>query len=172
MNDEKILIYLVEDDDWFAMMVSNRLSNYDNFEIKHFRTGKELLTQLKIKSPDLIVLDYNLETHTDDKKELQNGMEIMEAMKQLGFKIPTILLSGQEDIQTAVDLLKFNGIDYIVKDDSALDRLENSISKILEFRSIKQNINKLEGKLERLQKGLMLTAGALIFVVIFAVIIF
>lgn len=169
MKEENKLIYLVEDDEWFATLVKNRLDSYSNFEIKHFNKAQSLLEATQVQKPDIVIMDYHLDGHIEEgESDIKDGMALMEEMKRRGVEVPTILLSGQENIQLAVDLLKFNGIDYIVKNDAALDRLEKSIDKILEFKSIKQNINNLEGKVSRLQKGLMITAGILVCVLFLA----
>jgi DNA-binding NtrC family response regulator len=51
-----------------------------------------------------------------------------------------IIISGQEDVGTAISLLKNGAFDYIVKDDDAKDRLWNSILHLREIRNLKQEV--------------------------------
>ena len=55
-----------------------------------------------------------------------------------------IIISGQEDISVAVDLLKAGASDYIVKNDNTKELLWNSILKIRENISLKQKVEELK----------------------------
>jgi len=43
-----------------------------------------------------------------------------------------VIVSGQEDVKTALDLLKDGAYDYFVKDNDTKDRLWNLINKLRE----------------------------------------
>jgi DNA-binding NtrC family response regulator len=54
------------------------------------------------------------------------------------------MVSGQEDITTAVKLLQEGAYDYFVKNDHTKDRLWNSLAKIRENLALKQEISQLQ----------------------------
>ena len=60
-----------------------------------------------------------------------------------------IIISGQEDVATAINLLKNGAFDYIVKDDDTKDRLWNSILHLREISNLKQEVETLKTRLVR-----------------------
>jgi len=64
-------------------------------------------------------------------------------------EIPVIIVSGQEDISTAVTLLREGAYDYFVKDDDVKDRLWNVIKKIRENLQLRSEISYLKEEIGR-----------------------
>ncbi|NJN01123.1 MAG: response regulator [Leptolyngbyaceae cyanobacterium SL_1_1] len=56
---------------------------------------------------DCVFLDYRLPD--------MDGLELVKALRQAGFKIPLIVLTGQGDEETAVELMKAGASDYLSK---------------------------------------------------------
>ena len=145
---EKKLIYLVDDDEWYVELMSMRLQPNEEYQIKTFTTGENMLKNLT-EAPDLIVLDNNLNSNDPTAK---NGKEVMEELVKKNINVPVILLSGNEDVSTAVKLLKYNASDYIVKGDDALDKLAESIKKIFSFQALEVKEQHLVQEKNKLQK--------------------
>lgn len=157
----KQLIYVIDDDEWYVELMAMRLQENSQYQVKTFTTGEAMLDKLTT-IPDLIVLDYNLNSTNPNAK---NGQEIMQDLFDKKYHIPIILLSGIEDVSTAVNLLKFNASDYIVKGDDALDNLEKSIENVFAFKELNQNKHILLNQKDKLQKRIAL-ASVLCFLVI------
>ncbi|MBE0641958.1 MAG: sigma-54-dependent Fis family transcriptional regulator, partial [Bacteroidales bacterium] len=62
---------------------------------------------------------------------------------------PVVVVSGQEDISTAVSLLKEGAYDYIVKDEDTPNRLWNTIRNLRERMALKQQITELKQEIGR-----------------------
>ena len=129
MAKSNVLIYIVEDDPWYKEILSYHLSLNPDNEIVTFESGKECLKNLH-KKPDIITLDFQL----PDLK----GNEILKKIKTIDPEIEVIMISGQEDINTAVSLLREGAYEYIVKDDNAKDRLWNTVNHIRNNRNLRQ----------------------------------
>jgi len=157
----KRLIYVIDDDEWYVELMAMRLQENPVYKVKTFTTGEAMLENLTT-IPDLIVLDYNLNSSNPNAK---NGHEIMQDLLDKKHHIPIILLSGIDDVSTAVNLLKFHASDYIVKGDDALDNLEKSIEKVFAFKELNQNKHVLLNQKNQLQKRIAL-ASVLCFLVI------
>lgn len=127
-------IFIVEDDEWYKRMLEYHIKmNPDNL-VEAYSTGKELLQNL-FKRPDLITLDYTLgEEKADD---------LINKIKNFDPDIPIVIVSGQEDISTAVDLLKKGTYDYIVKDEDTKDRIWNIIKHLKQNVNLKQELSQL-----------------------------
>jgi len=132
---ENFKIFIVEDDVMYGEILEFNLSLNPNWEVERFTTGKDLIANL-FKNPGVISLDYSLPDMT--------GLEVLEKIKKYNPDIPVVVVSGQEDVGTAVDLLKRGVYDYIVKDEDTKDRLWNAMKNILENMKLKQEISDLK----------------------------
>lgn len=135
MQKEHIRIYVVEDDDWYNRFLVHHLSMNPDFEVKGFRNGNDLLNSLH-ESPDIITLDFRL----PDIK----GNDLLRKIKQHNESIEVIVISGQEDVQTALDLLKEGAFDYLVKSENIQVQLHNTIQKIRLNEGLRKRIRVLE----------------------------
>jgi len=128
-------IFIVEDDTFYGEMLKYHVSLNPEYEVERFATGKECLNNL-YKNPKSITLDYSLPDIS--------GMEVLRKIKEFNPEIPVIIISGQEDVRTAVSLLKEGAYDYFVKDEDTKDRLWNALKNIKESIELKQEINVLK----------------------------
>ncbi len=128
-------IFIIEDDPWYGEFLKYHLSANDLYDVHLFQTAKECLNNLYM-SPHIICVDFGL---PDMKGDL-----LLSKIKKRNNNIPVIIISGQEDISVAVDLLKAGASDYIVKNDNTKELLWNSILKIRENISLKQEVEELK----------------------------
>ena len=114
-------IFVVEDNEWYGELLVHRLSQNPNHSVHRFSTAQACLEQLE-EMPDFITLDYSL---PDAKGE--------QLLRQISDRLPdteVLVISGQEDVSTAVRMLKQGAYDYLVKDGNTLDRLWNIVGKV------------------------------------------
>lgn len=137
---EAFRIFIVEDDMFYGEMLQHHLSLNPDNEVHLFRTGADCLKNF-YKTPSLVSLDYSLPD--------MSGMDVMRAMKKENSEVPIVIVSGQEDISTAVRLLREGAYDYFVKDDDVKDRLWNIIKKIKENLQLKSEISYLKEEIGR-----------------------
>ena len=113
-------IFIVEDNDLYAKVLKRQLEN-DHFEVYVYYNGRDCLNNLD-KSPDVITLDYTL-------PDMNGDLILSEIKKQLP-SVHVIIISGQNDINTAVSLLKNGAYDYITKGPDTREKLNNTIRNI------------------------------------------
>lgn len=135
---DKFKIYIVDDDPWYGEILEYYLAMNPDYAITRFSTAKACLASLHTK-PDLVTLDYSLEDG--------NGKDVLMKIKQYNANIPVIIISGQEDIGTAIELLKSGASDYFVKNDNTKDLLWNAVIRIREHQSLKQEVEELKEQL-------------------------
>ena len=133
MNNFKI--FIVEDDPFYGELIKRHLSLNPENEVYLFKQGKGMLANIHQK-PDLITLDYSLPDMT--------GMDVLKKIKSFDSDIPVIIVSGQEDVNTAVELLRLGAYDYFVKDDHTRTRIWNSVLKIRENLKLRDELNTLK----------------------------
>lgn len=136
---ESYNIFIVEDDPWYGEILEYHLGLNPDYHITRLLSGEECLAHLR-QSPDLITIDYSLPDTT--------GTRLLKQIKDRHPDLPVIVISGQEDITTAVDMLKSGANDYLVKDDNTKDLLWNAIKKIRETQLLKKEVATLKRELE------------------------
>ena len=137
---KNVKIFIVEDDTWYAEILNYNLSANPDYTVEMIETGKELLKRLHEK-PDIITLDYSLPD--------MSGEKLLKQIKARFPDLPIVMISGQEDISTAINLLKEGAYDYIVKDDDTTSRLWNIINNIRENLSLKAEIKQLKSEVKQ-----------------------
>jgi len=131
-------IFVVEDDQMYAKILAYHLSQNPDYEVSVFSSGKELVANL-YKGPSAISLDFNLPDMT--------GFEVLKKIRDYDAELPVIIVSGQQDISTAVELLKKGVYDYVLKDSDTKDRIWSIMRNIKSNFNLKQRITKLEDEI-------------------------
>jgi DNA-binding NtrC family response regulator len=132
---DPVKIFVVEDDIVYTKFIKYVLDLNPDFEVEFFKTGKECIGQL-YKRPSVITLDYSLPD--------MSGAKVLEAIREFDPQINVIIISAQEKIGTAVELLKAGAFDYIAKDEEARDRILNSINNARNKTSLIKEIDFLK----------------------------
>lgn len=122
------IIFIVEDNPVYAKMLEVSIkSNFpDTKEIKIFPVGELCLMELH-KSPDVIIIDYFLDTKYYDA---ETGLEIVKKIRAQKPETNIIVLSAQKDIEVVVEIAKTHNCTYINKDQQAFSRVEEIIKEI------------------------------------------
>ena len=127
------LIFVVQDSVVYKDLIVGYLKSHKYQNVKTFKNGEECLNSAKLK-PDLVVLDYSFDG--------LNGLEIMRKIKQEQPETEFIFLSGQNDVEVAVKLMKAGAADYVVKNEKAPQNLTKAIDHLV-----------AEARQEKVKKG-------------------
>ena len=133
-------IFIVEDDPMYQRMIKYVMELNPDHEVHLFTSGKDCLDHLKLK-PDIVSLDFSLPDMT--------GEEILRKIKSYNEDIGVVILSGQQDVGTAVQLLKNGAYDYITKDSETKERLLHALNKIKNHIRLKAEVHTLRAQLQR-----------------------
>ncbi|MFT5816935.1 MAG: two-component system response regulator AtoC [Bacteroidia bacterium] len=133
-------VFVVEDDEFYSEVLEYHLSLNPDITVTKFTNAKEFLKNLD-KNPDAVTLDYSLPD--------MSGEDVLKKIKEYNSEIPVVMVSGQEDIKTAITLLKDGAYDYIVKDEDTKDRIWNAIKNIREKEGLKKEISELKQQVKK-----------------------
>lgn len=134
-EQDPLKIFVVEDDPAYTKFLQYVLSLNPDFDVTTFETGKDCLDNLYQK-PSIISLDYTLPDMAGEK--------VLSEIKAFDNNIQIIIISAQEKIGTAVDLLKLGAYDYITKDEDTKNRLLNTINNARKNISLIKEIDHLK----------------------------
>lgn len=132
---DPVKIFVVEDDPAYTKFLKYVLGLNPDYEVEFFTTGKECLNNLH-KNPAVVTLDYSLPD--------MPGEKVLSQIRAHDPNINVIIISAQEKIGTAVDLLKLGAYDYITKDHETKDRVLNSINNARNKSSLIKEIDYLK----------------------------
>ena len=139
-NTNPLKIFILDDDVWYGSMLQHFLALNPDYEVHRFESSKDFFSKLHEK-PDVVTLDYSLPD--------MDGGEVLKKIKSVHPDIQVVIISGQEDVATAISLLKNGAFDYIVKDDDTKDRLWNSILHLNEIQGLRKEVEQLKDAVGR-----------------------
>jgi two-component system response regulator AtoC len=140
MNNSPLRIFVVEDDEWYQKLLVHTLSLNPDHKVSAFNDGQSMLNELK-SNPDLITLDFRLPDFT--------GADLFDKIQAFNTDIPVIIISEQQDIETAVSLLKKGAHDYLTKTDDIRDRLIHLLNQLGKNRQLEAKVEFLQEEVQR-----------------------
>jgi DNA-binding NtrC family response regulator len=132
---DPVKIFVVEDDPAYTKFLKYVLELNPDFEVQFYTSGKDCLANL-YRNPAVITLDYSLPD--------MPGEKVLSQIRSHDPNINVIIVSAQEKIHTAVELLKLGAYDYISKDHETKERLLNSINNARNRTSLIKEIDHLK----------------------------
>ena len=121
-------ILIIEDEEPIRRVLVRILTDEDSsFEIHEASDGKKGLDLIKNDSYDLVLCDI--------KMPKVDGIELLQRTRKTNSTVPFIMLTGHENIETAVESMKLGAYDFISKPPD-LNRLINSVRNALEKKEL------------------------------------
>jgi two-component system, NtrC family, response regulator AtoC len=120
-------VFVVEDNPLYAQILKKTLLD-DDFQVKVFTTGKDFIESIT-ENPNIITLDYTLPD--------MSGHEVLKIIQEKLPNAHVIVISAQENINTAIDLMKNGAYDYIMKAPDTREKLSNIVKNLYKADQIK-----------------------------------
>ena len=128
-------IFIVEDNELYAMMLDYILSKKSIYQFVSFKSGEECIKNLYL-NPDVIILDFGLPGI--------DGYNTLLEIKKHNADIHVMMLSSNTDPILATKLLKAGADEYILKqghgEDQIIEKIEKLLSKDENKKSFEQKI--------------------------------
>lgn len=153
---KSLLIYVVEDNVLYNKLISENLKNNGYQKVVSFFKGQPCVNEVVGgERPDIVIQDYFL----DDI----NGLEVLQKVKKHSQKSEFIFLTANENMEVAVNSIKFGAYDYIIKDSEiAIQKMLSKISKITKLIELQKRNNFIK-------KAMILSVTILVLIVILAI---
>ncbi|TXF85974.1 response regulator [Neolewinella aurantiaca] len=120
------ITFIVDDDPFVGLLYKKHLSNLGYNNLHHFFSGVECLDNLHL-NPDIVLLDHQMSE--------VNGFEVLKKIKRSNPNATVIMVSGQEDMATALNALKYGAFDYIIKDGTETEKIEEALKRLAMLKS-------------------------------------
>jgi UDP-3-O-[3-hydroxymyristoyl] N-acetylglucosamine deacetylase len=132
------LVLIVDDEPGILTTLGNVLSD-EGYETVATQSGEEAISLYESKRPDVVFLDIWLPD--------RDGLETLEALREMDPSAAVIMMSGHGTPSTAVKAIKMGAFDYVEKPVS-YNRVVESVSEALRYR---QSLDAAAGGPERRQ---------------------
>lgn len=132
---EIINILFVDDDTGYMAVAQQFLARYQGrkFNIIWKQDGPAALEELRKNTKiDLVVIDYYLPE--------VNGLEVTRMIREEKLDVPIILLTANRDFRLAIEAMKYNIEDFMVKDEAVDSVLPRTIVNVIERIHLKQRV--------------------------------
>ncbi|MBI3135878.1 MAG: sigma-54-dependent Fis family transcriptional regulator [Bacteroidetes bacterium] len=139
-REDSLIIHVIEDNEWYNRLLIHTLSLNPDYVIRGFHSPMEYFNY-KGEPANIITLDYRLPN--------MNGNQVLQRIKEINPDAEVIIISEQDDINTAVELLKSGAYDYIVKEKEIRDRLLSTVNNIKKSSTLKTRISLLEKEVQK-----------------------
>lgn len=137
---KKFNIAIVDDDPMYSRMIKHKLCMNPDYNVSLHWSATQFLAE-NSETWDVITLDLNLPD--------MSGLELMKTICQANPELHVIILSGQDKVDTAVELFKLGIFDYIVKDEHAMEKLWYSVHKATKHIELSQEVIELRKEVSK-----------------------
>lgn len=120
---------LIADDEEIVIQSCIRILSDDNFQIEVAHNGLEALEMIAEKDYDMLILDIMMPKMT--------GMEVLQRVKETHPDVDVIMITGLNQIETAVEAMKLGAFDYLPKPFDP-EELEMVVARAFERRQLLQ----------------------------------
>ena len=103
---ERIRVLLVDDEEGYVHVLSNRLSKR-NIDVTKTCSGQEAIQALRRSDFHVAVLDLKMED--------MDGIEVLKIFKKMDPRMEVIMLTGHGSEQAARDGMEYGAYDYLSK---------------------------------------------------------
>jgi len=131
---------LIADDEKNVLKMLTTVFSHAGNQIACADNGKDALRLFKQDKPDIVLMDIRMPE--------MSGIESLQLMRKFDADTPIILMTAYAAVETAVEALRLGAFDYVIKP-FELDELKLLMSRAIQLREMKQEINILHRELSQ-----------------------
>ncbi len=158
MEKRELNIMMIEDDPDIPKLARLYLKPYKDaeFNLVWVESGEDAMKFLSdSQSLDIIIIDYQLPG--------MNGLETTRLMREKGVRVPIVFLTNAVDFKLAIEAMKLDVEDYLLKEEAVTSILPSIILNVVERVKLREKLAEAEmnkvAQRERIDgiKGLIVT---------------
>ncbi len=123
-------IVIVDDDPGFSFMLKDYLLSSMQIKSELFSNGNEFLKNYQSTDNRKIILDYEF-------KDGPNGLIILQKIKEQNPMAIVIMVSGQDDLEKAIETLRNGATDYFLKTNKTV--FANILCSLIKINEMEMN---------------------------------
>lgn len=128
-------VTLVDDEPFFLETMKDYLASMNVKEVDCFSSGEDFLSALKQGDRRFVICDYDF-----GAANKMNGGQVLEAVKKTDPNMPFVMLSAQDKLPIALEMLKKGALDYVIKgNETSFSTVLTSLLKTNEIYRLKKD---------------------------------
>ena len=131
---------LIADDDASIVFAFERTFERDGHAVLAASNGREALERIAADHPALVFLDLTMPE--------MDGLQVLEKIKERGWNLPVIVITGYGTMQTAIRAVQLGAYDYIAKP-LDVDKVNLLARRALEMSRLQAQVAELRFKLHQ-----------------------
>lgn len=146
MENDHPIVFVVDDDEAVCRSLSVLIEDI-GLEVRTFTSAQQFLGEYDSEQPGCLVLDVRMSG--------MSGLELQSRLKELGFEIPIIIITGHGDIPMAVEAMKAGALDFIEKpfrDQTLLDNIQKAIEVDAQMRRNRKETRDVQSRIQNLTR--------------------
>ncbi len=120
-------IFIVDDNQLARKAYQQYLTRLGCEKLRMFDNGQDCINNL-VETPDLVLIDYCMEP--------LNGLDVLKKIRRFNPDVYLVMISGQTDLQVAINAMKYGAFDYIIKGDTENEQVATVLHKMLHVMNI------------------------------------
>lgn len=138
------VVHLVDDDESLRSALQ-RLLTAAGYRVRTYASAGEFLLEPPVDAPGCLLLDLHMPG--------PSGLDLQDALKRHGVRLPVIFLTGHGDLSTGVRAMKAGAVDFLTKPVER-DTLFAAVAQAIEVdaaqRAARSNHSDLQGRYAQL----------------------
>lgn len=160
----ELLVFIVDDDQMFLKTMEHNINRFfKGIKVKAFLSGEECLKSISMH-PDVVFLDYMLNAESPGA---MNGIKVLDRIKEEFPETPVVMMSGQDNMEFAVKIMRHGSYDYVVKSSNVFMRVRNIIQNIIYTFRLKREVKEYKKRMIALLTTIGITIAVLIYMQLF-----
>lgn len=138
----QISIFIVDDNKVFRLALKADIeATFKNIPITiySFETGEACMKEFNQKQPQVIILDYNLNSMF---QKAANGIQVLGWIKKENEEANVIMLTSIDDIEIALKAFHHGASDYVVKTETKFKKINYSLFNLFKMIQAKNDAKK------------------------------
>ena len=134
------VVHLVDDDESLRTALQ-RLLTAAGYRVRTYASAGDFLLEPPVDAPGCLLLDLNMPG--------PSGLDLQEALKRHGVRLPVIFLTGHGDLPTGVRAMKAGAVDFLTKPverETLFAAVAHAVEVDAEQRTARSNHSDLQGR--------------------------
>ena len=123
-------ILVIDDNPDIRFLICNILKE-NNYIVRSAANYKQAESAIKLKLPDLAIIDIKLDKGDKD------GIDLLKLLMKIDKTIPVIMISGHANVQIAVEAIRIGAYEFVEKPFSS-EKLLNYVKRAIETKNLKK----------------------------------